>query len=64
MTAKRRTKVRYVVTGSDDSGWVIRHNVPGFKLLNGDCGYYTSTAAKRIAAALNVYEARRRGELT
>lgn len=66
MTAKRRPKVKVRYVPGVSKFGITRFNVcavgrePSFSRL---CDCYSMGAAKRIAAALNVYEARRRGEL-
>ena len=59
MTAKRRPKVRFTSHKWPVIGWCVHEY--------DHAGYVakckTGRNAKRIAAALNVYEAQRRGEL-
>ena len=62
---KKRPKVRYVVrfTGFDPSGYMVCHSDYGDSVYSHVCDCDTATSAKRIAAALNVHEAHKRGEL-
>lgn len=62
---KRRPKVRYavdkVILHEKPVYWIVEEVHDGYGIP--ECRAYGERRARRIAAALNVYEARRRGEL-
>lgn len=66
MTATRkRPKVRYVWTfmGYDPPRYEVFHRTAKDQFIAALCSCDTESAAKRIAAALNLHEAVKRGEM-
>lgn len=66
MTAKRkRPKVRYVarVTGIQPAPYMVCHVDYGEIVSGHVCDCPTAESSKRVAAALNLYEATKRGEI-
>jgi hypothetical protein len=61
----KRPKVRYVgrVTGIGSNPYMVCHVDYGEIVSGYVCDCPTATSAKRVAAALNFYEAHKRGEL-